>query len=171
MIANFFFSMSCKIHEMCELYKLKNQFAFHSSKLIPLWNLQSSILNALHCKYIQWDYSGNRDTHKKYLPYTLQCRSVNIRVNHCISVLRLFHCIGAAIRCKQCSGKWDTLKKCKKNTLQRCRNWGCPPPIFGRSVNPIQTGEGRLSPPSTTGTPKVFHIPASLHWIYLQCNV
>ena len=38
-----------------------------------------------------------------------------------------------------------------------------PPPIFGRSVNPIQTGEGRLSPPITTGTPNVFHLPASLH--------
>ena len=39
-----------------------------------------------------------------------------------------------------------------------------PPPqyIFGRSVNPIPTGEGRLSPPITTGTPNVFHLPASL---------
>ena len=36
------------------------------------------------------------------------------------------------------------------------------PPIFGRSVNPIQTGKGGLSPPITTGTPKVFHLPASL---------
>ena len=34
------------------------------------------------------------------------------------------------------------------------------PPIFGRSVNP--TGEGRLSPPITTGTPNVFHLPALL---------
>ena len=39
------------------------------------------------------------------------------------------------------------------------------PPIFGRSVNPIQTGEGRLSPPITTGTPNVFHLPAPLHVI------
>ena len=31
-----------------------------------------------------------------------------------------------------------------------------PPPIFGGSVNPISTGEGRLSPPITTGTPNVF---------------
>ena len=37
-----------------------------------------------------------------------------------------------------------------------------PPPIFGRSVNPILTGEGRLSPPITTGTPNVFHLLASL---------
>ena len=37
-----------------------------------------------------------------------------------------------------------------------------PPPIFGRSVNPITTGEGRLFPPITTGTPNVFHLPASL---------
>ena len=35
-------------------------------------------------------------------------------------------------------------------------------PIFDRSVNPISTGEGRLSPPITTGTPNVFHLPASL---------
>ena len=34
------------------------------------------------------------------------------------------------------------------------------PPIFGRSVNPIPTGEGRLSPPVTAGTPNVFHLPA-----------
>ena len=36
------------------------------------------------------------------------------------------------------------------------------PPIFGRSVNPIRTGEGRLSPPITTGPLNVFHLPASL---------
>ena len=30
------------------------------------------------------------------------------------------------------------------------------PPIFSRSVNPIRTGEGRLSPPITTGTPQSF---------------
>jgi hypothetical protein len=36
------------------------------------------------------------------------------------------------------------------------------PPIFVRSVNPIRTGEGRLLPPITTGTPKVFHLPAAL---------
>ena len=36
------------------------------------------------------------------------------------------------------------------------------PPIFGGSVNPIPTGEGILSPPITTGTPNVFHLPASL---------
>ena len=41
------------------------------------------------------------------------------------------------------------------------------PPIFGRSVNPIPTGEGRLSPPITTGTPNVFHLPASLKSNYL----
>ena len=38
------------------------------------------------------------------------------------------------------------------------------PPIFGRSVNPIQTRKGRLSPPITTGTPKVFHLPAALNY-------
>ena len=36
------------------------------------------------------------------------------------------------------------------------------PPIFFRSVNPIRTGVGRLSPPITTGTPNVFHLLASL---------
>ena len=36
-------------------------------------------------------------------------------------------------------------------------------PIFWRSVNPVQTEEGRLSPPITTGTSNVFHLPASLH--------
>ena len=35
-------------------------------------------------------------------------------------------------------------------------------PIFGRSVNPSPAGEGRLSPPITTGTPNVFHLQASL---------
>ena len=42
------------------------------------------------------------------------------------------------------------------------------PPIFCRSVNPIWTGEGRLSPPITNGTPKVFHLPASLMWLHLE---
>ena len=40
------------------------------------------------------------------------------------------------------------------------------PPTFGRSINPILTGEGRLYPPITTGTPNVFHLPASLNKIY-----
>ena len=44
------------------------------------------------------------------------------------------------------------------------------PPIFGRSVNPIPTGEGRLSPPITTGTPNVFHLPASLVWLCSSQN-
>ena len=37
-----------------------------------------------------------------------------------------------------------------------------PPPIFCISVNPIQPGKGKLSPPITTGTTNVFHLPASL---------
>ena len=46
------------------------------------------------------------------------------------------------------------------------------PPIFGRSVNPIPTGEGRLSPPITTGTPNVFHLPASLILIIAKwCDI
>ena len=36
-----------------------------------------------------------------------------------------------------------------------------PPPIFGRSVNPIPTGEGRLSPPITTWHPQCFS-PSSI---------
>ena len=67
--------------------------------------------------------------------------------------------------------------------IQWCRNWGAGratgPPIFGRSVNPIQTGDGQIMPTITTGpipqntsqinlcstvpTPKVFHLPASLY--------
>ena len=46
---------------------------------------------------------------------------------------------------------------------QWCRNW-----IFGWSVNPIHTGKGRLSPTITTGTPKVFHLPASLLLIHFE---
>ena len=38
------------------------------------------------------------------------------------------------------------------------------PPIFGRSANPISTGEGRLSPPITTGPSNIFHLLASLQW-------
>ena len=39
---------------------------------------------------------------------------------------------------------------------------GSAPPIFGRSVNPIQTGGGQIMPTITTGPPKVFHLPAPL---------
>jgi hypothetical protein len=57
-----------------------------------------------------------------------------------------------------CSCPWPSLGK----GLQWCRNQGgqmgqrghCPPPIFGSSVNPIPTGEGRLSPPITTAPAK-----------------
>ena len=31
---------------------------------------------------------------------------------------------------------------------------------------PISTGESRLSPPVTTGTPNVFHLPVSLLWSF-----
>ena len=44
------------------------------------------------------------------------------------------------------------------------------PPIFCRSVNPIRTGEGRLSPPITAGPPDVFHLPASLYWYWSRDN-
>ena len=36
------------------------------------------------------------------------------------------------------------------------------PPIFGRPVNPIPTMGGRFCPPFTSGTPNIFHLPASL---------
>ena len=45
------------------------------------------------------------------------------------------------------------------------------PPIFVRSVNPIRTGESRLSPPITIGTPKVFHLPASLQRIIFLSKI
>ena len=35
-------------------------------------------------------------------------------------------------------------------------------PIFGRSINPIPTRGGRFCPPFPTGSPKFFHLPASL---------
>ena len=46
---------------------------------------------------------------------------------------------------------------------------GPPPSIFGRSVNPIPNGVGRLCPPLPLAPPpKVFHLPAS---VFLQkCN-
>ena len=51
----------------------------------------------LHFKYIQWNYSGKWDTWKKctlykYLPYKVQFRSADVLVNHCKSLLHLFHC-------------------------------------------------------------------------------
>ena len=36
------------------------------------------------------------------------------------------------------------------------------PPIFCRSVNSIPTKGSRFYPPFTTGTPNIFHLPASL---------
>ena len=40
------------------------------------------------------------------------------------------------------------------------------PPISDNSVNPIPSEEGRLSPSLSTGTPNVFHLPASLKYQY-----
>ena len=39
------------------------------------------------------------------------------------------------------------------------------PPIFGRPVNPIPIMGGRFCPPFTSGTPNVFHLPASLLFV------
>ena len=56
--------------------------------------------------------------------------------------------------------KWALMQWCGNREGQ---GGHCSPPlIFGRSVNPIPTGESRLSPPITTGTTNVFHLPASL---------
>ena len=66
-------------------------------------------ISLLHCNYIQWNYSGKWDTWKKctlykYLPYTvLQCRSLDVRVNHCKCYI-YSTVLGAAIKCKQYSG-------------------------------------------------------------------
>ena len=48
------------------------------------------------------------------------------------------------------------------------QNWRDQGSQFGRSVNPIPTGEGRLSQPNTTGTPDIFHLPASLGLQYYR---
>ena len=41
------------------------------------------------------------------------------------------------------------------------------PPDFGRSVNPISTKGGRLSPPNNTGTPGFSDLPTAL-WLLMQ---
>ena len=46
-----------------------------------------------------------------------------------------------------------------------------PPPIFGKPVNPIPTMGGRFCPPFTSGTPNVFHLPASLGWVETVSNI
>ena len=43
-----------------------------------------------------------------------------------------------------------------------------PPPIFFRSVNPISTGEGRLPPLITTGTPKFFSLRHYWKWVEIE---
>ena len=35
------------------------------------------------------------------MPYTLQCRSVDVTVNHCKSVFKFSTVLGAVIKCKQ----------------------------------------------------------------------
>ena len=42
------------------------------------------------------------------------------------------------------------------------------PPIFFRSVNPISTGEGRLPPPITNGTPKFFSLRHYWKWVEIE---
>ena len=41
----------------------------------------------------------------------------------------------------------------------------------GRSVNPIPTGEGRLSPSITTGTPNFFQLPASMQFTHSRLSL
>ena len=45
-----------------------------------------------------------------------------------------------------------------------------PKPAAARAdqLTLFQLGEGRLSPPITTGTPNCFHLPASMIWILLK---
>ena len=61
------------------------------------------------------------------------------------------------------------IKKQKKPDDFKTKLKGCNAgtgPMFGRSLKPIPTGEGRLSPPITTETPNVFYPPALLGWIW-----
>ena len=67
---------------------------FHFYIQLFSFTLKSKILVAAYTANI---YSGKWDTHKKcksykYLPQILQCRSVDITVNHCKSVFTFFHC-------------------------------------------------------------------------------
>ena len=52
-----------------------------------------------------------------YLPYTLQCSSVDVTVNHCKSVFTFFFTL-LGVQTVQCSGitveSWTPCKKCKK---------------------------------------------------------
>ena len=43
-----------------------------------------------------------------------------------------------------------------------------PPPNIFRSVNPISTGEGRLPPLITTGTPKFFSLRHYWKWVEIE---
>ena len=45
------------------------------------------------------------------------------------------------------------------------------PPIFGRSVNPIQIGEGRLSPHITTGPPQCFSPSRITATVRRNCSI
>ena len=61
----------------------------------------------MHCKYIQWNYSGNgthvKSVHAlyKYLPYTVQCKSYSKKI---VNQLYIYSTVlGAAIKCKQYS--------------------------------------------------------------------
>ena len=65
-------------------------------------------LCALHCKYLQWNYSG-KGTHVKsvhftvkYLPCTVQCRSYSKKKP--VNQLYIYSTVlGGAIKCKQYS--------------------------------------------------------------------
>ena len=58
----------------------------------------------------------------------------------------------------------------------RCQGggaWGASaPPVFGRSVNPISTRGGTLSPPSTTSPPPGFSdLSTALNYVYFSLHL
>ena len=78
-----------------ECINLNKEYPFYDKNIWKVTTLSLLLLcKTTHTANI---YSGNWDTHKKctsykYLPYTLQYRSVDITVNHCKSVFTFFHC-------------------------------------------------------------------------------
>ena len=59
-----------------------------------------------------------------------------------------------------------TVESREQHLPQACRPWGVPGVAssdFGRSVNPISTEGGSLSPPNNTGTPGFSDLPTALY--------
>ena len=72
-----------------------------------------------HCKYVQWNYSGNR-THVKSVHFTNICHvqsnvevtAKKLWINFTFIPLYLKQQLDVTLQCAY-SGKWDTCKKCK----------------------------------------------------------